>query len=66
MVLKTVQPPTSGTKTPAFGFGTSGRTGAAMLIGSSNNKLGSMNRIYIFENNNGRGYQFIQYLISII
>jgi hypothetical protein len=65
MVLKS-EPPKLGSKTPTSSLGRFGRTGPAMLIGSSRSGYGSMNRIYSFANNNGQGYQFIQYLIRSI
>ena len=52
--------------TPAYGLGSYGRTGAALLISSPRNKIGSQGRIYAFEKQRGRGPQYIQFLIKVL
>jgi hypothetical protein len=52
--------------TPAYGLGSYGRTGAAILISSPRTKVGSQGRIYAFEKQRGRGQQYIQFLIKSI
>lgn len=52
--------------TPAYGLGSYGRTGAALLISSPRNKLGSQGRIYAWMKNNGQGPQYVQFLINVL
>jgi hypothetical protein len=52
--------------TPTYGLGSYGRTGAAVLISSPRTKVGSQGRIYAFEKAQGRGGQYIQFLIKSI
>jgi hypothetical protein len=52
--------------TPSYGLGSYGRTGAALLISSPRNKLGSQGRIYAWMKNHGQGQQYIEFLISIV
>ena len=52
--------------TPAYGLGSYGRTGPALLISSPRTKIGSQGRIYAFMKNNGQGYQYEQYLINAL
>lgn len=52
--------------TPAYGLGSYGRTGAAVLISSPRNKIGSQGRIYAWMKNNGQGPQYINFLKKII
>ena len=58
--------PTYPSLTPAYGLGSYGRTGAAILISSPRTKIGSQGRIYAFEKQRGRGPQYIQFLIKTI
>ena len=51
---------------PTYGLGSYGRTGAAVLISSPRTKNGSQGRIYSWMKNHGQGYQYIQFLMSII
>ena len=51
---------------PTYGLGSYGRTGAAVLISSPRTKNGSQGRIYAWMKNHGKGYQYIQFLMSII
>ena len=50
--------------TPAYGLGSYGRTGMALLISSPRTKLGSQNRIYSYYNRLGKGQEYIQFLIN--
>jgi hypothetical protein len=52
--------------TPAYGLGSYGRTGAALLISSPRTKIGSQGRIYAFQKQRGQGYQYIQFLIKAL
>ena len=52
--------------TPAYGLGSYGRTGAALLISSPRNKLGSQGRIYAWMKNHGQGQQYVQFLINVL
>ena len=52
--------------TPTYGLGSYGRTGAALLISSPRNKIGSQGRIYAYEKTIGRGPQYIQFLLKQI
>jgi hypothetical protein len=52
--------------TPYYGLGSYGRTGAAVLISSPRNKIGSQGRIYAFEKARGQGPQYIQFLLSVL
>lgn len=48
--------------TPAYGLGSYGRTGAALLISSPRNKIGSQGRIYNWMVRNNKGPQYINFL----
>jgi hypothetical protein len=52
--------------TPFYGLGSYGRTGAAVLISSPRNKIGSQGRIYAWMKSNGQGPQYIQFLLKVI
>ena len=52
--------------TPYYGLGSYGRTGAAILISSPRNKIGSQGRIYTWMKSNGQGPQYIKFLLSVI
>jgi hypothetical protein len=52
--------------TPYYGLGSYGRTGAAVLISSPRNKIGSQGRIYAWMKSNGQGPQYITFLLSVI
>ena len=52
--------------TPAYGLGSYGRTGAAILISSPRTRIGSQGRIYAYEKSVGQGPQYIQFLIKSI
>jgi len=52
--------------TPTYGLGSYGRTGAAILISSPRTRIGSQGRIYAWMKNHGKGYQYEQYLISVL
>ena len=52
--------------TPAYGLGSYGRTGPALLISSPRTKIGSQGRIYSFMKQNGQGPQYISFLIMNI
>jgi hypothetical protein len=52
--------------TPYYGLGSYGRTGAAVLISSPRNKIGSQGRIYAWMKSNGQGPQYIQFLLNVI
>ena len=52
--------------TPAYGLGSYGRTGPAILISSPRTKNGSHGRIYAWFKNQGRGQEYIQFLIQSI
>ena len=52
--------------TPYYGLGSYGRTGAAVLISSPRNKIGSQGRIYAWQKSHGQGPQYIQFLLSIL
>ena len=52
--------------TPYYGLGSSGRTGAAVLISSPRNKIGSQGRIYAWMKNNGQAPQYINFLIRAL
>jgi len=49
--------------TPTYGLGSGSRTGAAILISSPRNKLGSASRIYSFEKSRGQGQAYICFLL---
>jgi hypothetical protein len=48
--------------TPAYGLGSYGRTGAALLISSPRNKIGSQGRIYNWMIRHNQGPQYINFL----
>ena len=52
--------------TPAYGLGTSARTGVAINISSPWTRLGSQGRIYAFYKNRGQGQLYINYLINVL
>jgi hypothetical protein len=52
--------------TPAYGLGSYGRTGPALLISSPRTKNGSQGRIYSYMKNIGKGPEYIQFLINVI
>lgn len=52
--------------TPAYGLGSYGRTGPALLISSPRTKNGSQGRIYAWMKNHGQGQQYINFLINVI
>ena len=52
--------------TPAYGLGSYGRTGAAILISSPRTKNGSQGRIYSYMKQHGQGPQYISFLINAI
>lgn len=52
--------------TPAYGLGSSGRTGVALAISSPRTKLGSQGRIYAYYRSRGQGYEYEQYLINAL
>lgn len=52
--------------TPAYGLNSYGRTGVALTISSPRTKLGSQGRIYAYEKRQGRGQEYIQYLINTL
>jgi hypothetical protein len=52
--------------TPAYGLGSYGRTGAAVLISSPRTKNGSQGRIYAYMKNHGQGQQYISFLLKVL
>jgi hypothetical protein len=52
--------------TPYFGLGSYGRTGAAVLISSPRNKIGSQGRIYSWYRSRGQGQQYINFLLTVV
>jgi len=52
--------------TPAYGLGSYGRTGAALLISSPRTKIGSQGRIYGFMKQRGQGPEYIAFLIRAL
>ncbi len=52
--------------TPTPGLGSYGRTGAAILIGSSRSGSASQGRIYVWMKSHGYGQQYIQFLLKAI
>jgi hypothetical protein len=52
--------------TPAYGLGSYGRTGPALLISSPRTKNGSQGRIYAWMKSRGQGQQYIQFLLKAI
>ena len=50
--------------TPAYGLGSYGRTGVALTISSPRSKLGSQGRIYAFYKKQGKGQEYVNYLIQ--
>jgi hypothetical protein len=52
--------------TPAYGLGSYGRTGPAILISSPRTKNGSQGRIYAWMKNHGQGQQYIYFLMNAI
>ena len=52
--------------TPAYGLGSYGRTGAALLISSPRTKIGSQGRIYGFMKQRGQGPEYIAVLLRAL
>ena len=52
--------------TPAYGLGSYGRIGSALLISSPRNRIGSQGRIYAWMKSRGQGQQYIQFLLKAI
>lgn len=52
--------------TPAYGLGSYGRTGAALIISSPRAKIGSQGRIYAYYKSRGQSYEYEQYLINVL
>lgn len=52
--------------TPAYGLGSYGRTGAALIISSPRTKIGSQGRIYAFYKQRGQGQLYEQQLIQAL
>ena len=52
--------------TPAYGLGSFGRTGPALLISSPRTRIGSQGRIYAFYKSRGEGQQYINFLKQMI
>ena len=52
--------------TPAYGLGSYGRTGAALLISAPRNTIGSQGRIYSYMKNKGQGTQYIDFLRKVL
>ena len=52
--------------TPLYGLGSGARTGSAVCISSPRTRNGSQGRIYAWMKNHGQGYQYIQFLLSIL
>ena len=52
--------------TPAYGLGSYGRTGPAILISSPRTKNGSQGRIYAWMKNHGQGQEYVQFLINAL
>ena len=52
--------------TPAYGLGSYGRTGPALLISSPRTKIGSQGRIYGFLKSRGQGDAYINFLIRLL
>ena len=52
--------------TPAYGLGSYGRTGPAILISSPRTKNGSQGRIYAWMKSRGQGQQYIEFLMNVI
>jgi len=52
--------------TPAYGLGSYGRTGPAILISSPRTRIGSQGRIYAFYKSRGQGQEYINYLAMLI
>jgi hypothetical protein len=51
---------------PTPGLGSYGRTGAAVLISSPRNRIGSQGRIYAYMKRIGQGQQYINFLIRVL
>jgi hypothetical protein len=51
---------------PTYGLGSYGRTGAAVLISSPRNRIGSQGRIYAYMKRIGQGQQYINFLANIL
>jgi hypothetical protein len=52
--------------TPAYGLGSYGRTGPAILISSPRTRIGSQGRIYAFYKSRGQGPEYVNYLAMSI
>jgi hypothetical protein len=62
MVYFAGKKPSFNTLTPMYGLGSSGRTGAAILIGSPRTRIGSQGRIYAYMKTIGQGPEYIDFL----
>jgi hypothetical protein len=52
--------------TPAYGLGSYGRIGPALIISSPRTRIGSQGRIYAYYKSRGRGQEYEQYLINAL
>lgn len=52
--------------TPAYGLGSYGRTGAALMISSPRTKIGSQGRIYAYYKQRGEGEFYQRKLIEAL
>ena len=52
--------------TPFYGLGSAARTGAAVLISSPRNKIGSQGRIYAWAKQHGQGPAYINFLTTVL
>jgi len=52
--------------TPTYGLGSYGRTGAAVLISSPRNNIGSQGRIYSYMKSQGKGAEYINFLRGVL
>jgi hypothetical protein len=52
--------------TPAYGLGSYGRIGPALIISSPRTRIGSQGRIYAYYKSRGRGQEYEQYLINTL
>jgi hypothetical protein len=54
------------TLTPAFGLGSTARTGPALLISSPRNKIGSQGRIYSAQKRLGNGPAYFSFIANLL